>query len=139
MQSDWKDRKGRHPIHGLFDGMCLDTFLTVGGIEFIVFVLFWCSFSGCFIPGSRGGESQLKNFASSCPACPARGFERVCLLPGACYAQAHVLVAPFPRASFRLVCGEPSSPSSSRFWRWNSLRVAKASTAAAAVLQKGNR
>ena len=40
MQSDWKDRKGRFPIHYLFDGMCPDTFLTVSRIEFVVSVLF---------------------------------------------------------------------------------------------------
>ena len=27
MQSDWEDRKGRFPIHCLFDAMSLDTYL----------------------------------------------------------------------------------------------------------------
>ena len=53
----------------LFDGMSLDTFLIVTRIEFVVFVLFLCSFWGRLIRGSRAGESQLKN-----ASCPARGF-----------------------------------------------------------------
>ena len=40
MQSDGKDRKGRFPIHYLFDGMCLNIFLIVSRIEFL--------FSFCF-------------------------------------------------------------------------------------------
>ena len=40
MQSDWEDRKGRFPIHNLFDEMCLDTFLIVSRIEL--------SGGGCF-------------------------------------------------------------------------------------------
>ena len=46
----------------------------------------------------------------------------------------------FREKSDGLARGEPLSPSSSQLWRWNALRVAKASTAAAAaVLPKGHR
>ena len=48
MQSDWEDRKGRFPIHYLFDGMCLDTFLIVSRIEFVVFVFVLVLFLGTF-------------------------------------------------------------------------------------------
>ena len=65
-QSGWKDRKGRFPIHYIFDGMCLDTFLIVRRIEHVVFRALS---GGVLIRGSRAGESQL-NTAS----CPARGF-----------------------------------------------------------------
>ena len=51
MQSDWEDRKGRHPIHDLFDGMYLGTFLIVSRIEFGVLFCF-CALSG----GVRYGE-----------------------------------------------------------------------------------
>ena len=52
MQSDWEDRKGRSPMHHFFDGMCLDTFLIVSRIEFVVFLLFFlCSFWGRLILG----------------------------------------------------------------------------------------
>ena len=47
MQSDWKDGKGRFPIHHLLVRMCLDTFLIVSQIEFVV-----CSF--CFYDRSGG-------------------------------------------------------------------------------------
>ena len=40
MQSDWEDRKGRFPIHYVFDGMCLDTFFIVSRIEFVVLFCF---------------------------------------------------------------------------------------------------
>ena len=66
MQSDWEDRKGRFPIHNLFDGMCLDTFLFVSRIEFVVFVLFLCSFWGRLIRGSSAGESQFKIASCHC-------------------------------------------------------------------------
>ena len=71
MQSDWEDRKGRFPIHYLFDGMCLDTFLVVYRIEFVVFVSFLLvrSFWGRLIRASRAGESQFQT-----ASCPARGF-----------------------------------------------------------------
>ena len=65
MHSDWKDRKGRFPIHYLFDGMCLDTFLIVSRIDFLF--LFLCSFWGGLIRGSRAGESQLTTASVSCP------------------------------------------------------------------------
>ena len=68
MQSGWEDRKGPFPIHNLFDEMCLDTFLIVSRIEFVVFVLFLCSFWGRLIRGSGAGESQLKT-----ASWPARG------------------------------------------------------------------
>ena len=67
MRLDWKDRKGRFPIHYLVDGTCLDTFLIVSRIEFLF--LFLCSFWGRLIRGSSAGESQLKT-----ASCPARGF-----------------------------------------------------------------
>ena len=69
VQSDWEDRKGRPPIHYLFDRMCLDTFLIVSRIEFVVFVLFLCSFWGRLIRRSRAGEGQLKT-----ASWPAREF-----------------------------------------------------------------
>ena len=60
MQSDWKDRKGRFPIHYLFDGMRLDTFLIVSRIEFVVFGFVFVLFlGGGLIRGSRAGESPL--------------------------------------------------------------------------------
>ena len=68
MQSDWEDRKGRFPIHYLFDGMCLDTFVTVSRIEFVVVASFVGSFWGRSIRGSTAGENQLKS-----PSWPARG------------------------------------------------------------------
>ena len=40
-----EDRKSRFPIHYLFDGMCLDTFLVVSRIEF-VFLFCFCALSG---------------------------------------------------------------------------------------------
>ena len=40
--------------------MCLDAFLVVSRIEFVVFALFLCSFWGRLIRGSRAGESQFK-------------------------------------------------------------------------------
>ena len=46
MQSDWEDRNGRFPIHYLFGGMCLDAFLIVSWIEFVVFVCFRALFGG---------------------------------------------------------------------------------------------
>ena len=48
MHSDWKDRKGRYPIHFLFDGMCMDTFLIVSRIELVVFVFVFVLFLGAF-------------------------------------------------------------------------------------------
>ena len=69
MQLDWEDRKGRFPTHNVFDGMCLDTFLIVSRIEFVVFALFLCSFSGRLIRASRAGGSQFR-----AASCPARGF-----------------------------------------------------------------
>ena len=69
MQSDWEDRKGRFPIDNLFDGMCLDTFLIVSRIEFVVFVCFGVFFWGRLIRGSRAGGSQFKT-----ASCPAREF-----------------------------------------------------------------
>ena len=48
MQSDWKDREGRLPIHYLFDGMCLDIFLIVSRIEFVVFVFVFVLFMRAF-------------------------------------------------------------------------------------------
>ena len=69
MQLDWEDRKDRFPIHELFDGMYLDTFLIVSRIEFVVYVLFLCSFWGRLIRGSRAGGSQFKT-----ASCPAREF-----------------------------------------------------------------
>ena len=56
MQSDWKDRKGRFPIHFVSDEMCLDIFLIVSRIEFVVFVLFLCFLLGAF-DTRRAGES----------------------------------------------------------------------------------
>ena len=123
--------KSRFWIHYIFDGMCLDTFLIVRRIDFVVFVDF-VLFLGAF--DTFAGVSQLKT-----ASCPGRGFYGVCLHPAARCAQAHVFVAPFPRAKFRLRRGEPSSPSSLRLWRWNSLRVVKAITAAEAVLSQGHR
>ena len=73
MQSDWKDRKGRFPIHYLFDGMRLDTFLIVSRIEFVGFVIVFVLLLGRLIRGIRAGESQLKTPSFFVP-CPPRGF-----------------------------------------------------------------
>ena len=94
MQSDWEDRNGRFPIHYLFGGMCLDTFLIVSWIEFVDF-FFLCSFWGRLIRGSRAGESQLK-IASSCPVLLAGCRGSVCIQLLAVLK--HTFVSPFPRA-----------------------------------------
>ena len=60
MRSEWEDRKARFPIHNLFDGVCLDTFLIVSRIEFVVFVMFLRSFSARLKRGSKAGGSQFK-------------------------------------------------------------------------------
>ena len=72
--------------------MCLDTFLIASRIEIVVFVLFLCSFWGRLIRGSRAGESQLKT-TLAWHSRALGGLHRA-----ACCAQAHVFVAPFPRA-----------------------------------------
>ena len=81
-------------MHHLFDGMCRDTFI-VSRIEFVVFVLFLCSFCGRLIRGTRAGESQLRT-ASSCPVLLAGSRRSVCIQLLAVLK--HVFVAPFPRA-----------------------------------------
>lgn len=78
MQANWQDRKGRLPIHYTFDGMCLDTFLIVSRIEFVVL---W----GCLI---RGGRAKLLGLLLA-------GSRRY--TPFSCCAQAHRFAAAFPR------------------------------------------
>ena len=46
MLSGWKDRKGRFSIYYFLDGMCLDTFVIVSRIQFVV-----CSFCFCVLSG----------------------------------------------------------------------------------------
>lgn len=46
MQSGWEDRKSRFVMHHLFNGMCLDTFLVVSRIDFVVFVSVFMLFLG---------------------------------------------------------------------------------------------
>ena len=48
IQSDWGDKKGRFPIQFLFDGMCLDAFVIVSRIEFVVIFLVFVLFLWAF-------------------------------------------------------------------------------------------
>ena len=103
----------------LFDGMCLDTFLIVSRIEFVVFVLFLCSIWGRLIRRSRAGESRLKT--ASWPARGFRGSALSCLLCSSCAQAAlnHTSSSRlFREQSVRLSQGGGSCTSSSRLRRW---------------------
>ena len=66
MQSDWEDRKGRFPINYLFDGMCLDTFLTVSRIEFVVFCFVFVLLLGAFDTREWGRRKSVQNGFVAC-------------------------------------------------------------------------